>query len=682
MAAERPALKVHVGADEAGRVPDREGEAQFTPVVLTVEMPDGGASSRAPADIAIAIDISGSMGNEAKIKSADGLETSDGLTFLDIAKHAMRTVIATLDEHDRLAIAAFDHEARDILHLTKMDAEGRRMATQKVDELRERGATVIWGGLQLAMELLKEGKEEGGRVGHVMLLTDGQTQYRDRLLPSLEEYAKNSPTEGLPGSLSTFGFGYDIDSEILVQIADFGGGAYSFIPDAGMVGTVFINTLANGLATHATDASVSATFDPGWEVLAVAGSLKHTKTVDDGGETTVRVNLGSLQYGQNRSALIMAAPTSEPKTLVAKLDYRVAGRKERLEGDAVEGSSSSKAAPEYVEPEVLRCEFIETVRDNLARMKNTAYLEQAMARITDLGARIGRSSAPGHPLVKGLHEDVCGQTSEAFSRLDWYLKWGCHYMPSIMFAHRMQQCNNFKDPSVQVYGGKLFHDLQEKADVVFNEIPPPQPRPRQTCGTYASAAPAAPAAPVNMSNYNDRYGVCIDAGSCALLADGAGARRVGELQKGDRVAAPDGGVAEVVCVVRTKCLGGRAALVELAPGVRVTPFHPVFMSGAWTFPADIAEPQERACDAVCSLLLSGAPAVLLGDAGAGSQGQVPAAALGHGLDEGAARHEYFGSRAVVDDVRSAPGFLAGRVEVEPHHVVRDPATGLVQAFRF
>ena len=44
-----------------------------------------------------------------------------------------------------------------------------------------------------------------------------------------------------------------------------------------------------------------------------------------------------------------------------------------------------------------------------------------------------------------------------------------------MRAHEMQQCHNFKDPSVQFYGGKLFHELQNEADGIFIKLAPPKP---------------------------------------------------------------------------------------------------------------------------------------------------------------------------------------------------------------
>merc|ERR1719330_187022 len=74
-----------------------------------------------------------------------------------------------------------------------------------------------------------------------------------------------------------------------------------------------------------------------------------------------------------------------------------------------------------------------------------------------------------------LMEDLTGQVSEALSRPDWYLRWGVHYLPSLMFAHLSQQCNNFKDAGVQFYGGRLFKQLREAADRIFIELPPPTP---------------------------------------------------------------------------------------------------------------------------------------------------------------------------------------------------------------
>lgn len=64
------------------------------------------------------VDVSGSMGNEA---TTQGLENS-GLSLLDIVKHAVKTVINTLTENDRLALVSYSNSATEVFELTRMDA--------------------------------------------------------------------------------------------------------------------------------------------------------------------------------------------------------------------------------------------------------------------------------------------------------------------------------------------------------------------------------------------------------------------------------------------------------------------------------------------------------------------------------------------------------------------------------
>jgi hypothetical protein len=33
---------------------------------------------------------------------------------------------------------------------------------------------------------------------------------------------------------------------------------------------------------------------------------------------------------------------------------------------------------------------------------------------------------------------------------NYFERWGKHYLPSLARAHLLQQCNNFKDPGIQV----------------------------------------------------------------------------------------------------------------------------------------------------------------------------------------------------------------------------------------
>lgn len=91
-------------------------------VNITIKSPD--VNERNPIDIVCVIDISGSMEIEAKLKEGTGDKEDNGLTVLDIVKHAVNTILTNLTPKDRLSIVAFDNKAQDILQLTKMDKKG------------------------------------------------------------------------------------------------------------------------------------------------------------------------------------------------------------------------------------------------------------------------------------------------------------------------------------------------------------------------------------------------------------------------------------------------------------------------------------------------------------------------------------------------------------------------------
>jgi Mg-chelatase subunit ChlD len=115
--------------------------------VISVIPPVG--ELRVPSDIVIVVDVSGSMGNEA---SATGVESS-GLNILDIVKHAVKTIINVLNDHDRLSVISYSDNAATIFDLTAMDAAGKANALRLTSLLEPGGMTNLWDGLHTGMEV-------------------------------------------------------------------------------------------------------------------------------------------------------------------------------------------------------------------------------------------------------------------------------------------------------------------------------------------------------------------------------------------------------------------------------------------------------------------------------------------------------------------------------------------------
>ena len=623
-------------------------------VVLSLEA--GAGRERTPVDLVAAIDISGSMQGEATASDESGKKEEHGLSLLDVTKHAVATVIGALGPGDRLALVSYSDAARVEMPLLAMNAEGKKKATAVLEGLHTEGSTNLWDGLLKSMDVLRAEPRQG-RIPSVFLLTDGQPNVAPprghlEMLKRYRDEHKNGFT------IQTFGFGYSLDSHLLDELAIEGGGAYAFVPEPTFVGTCFVNALSNTLVTAGADATLSVENVNGAKIVAVLGDHQ-TAAVSWGG----KIFLGTLQHGQVRH-VVVRADLSEWKE--GKPYFNATLQYVDRSGEAVRvETAASEAGPATAESTVhfarsLACTAIGNV---MATMQKPASSLNDAAEIVKKVIRDIRALESKDPEVVALLKDLEGQVTEATAKSAWFQKWGRHYLPSLKRAHQLEQCNNFKDPGVQSYGGDLFQKLRDMADAVFLKLPPPKPSIKKRDGTAHHQM-------ASMAAYNNSAAVCFSPESLMLMADGT-LRRCDAVRAGDCVS----GGAIVRCVVKTHSLNGRQALVRLSPTMRVTPWHPVCVAGRWTFPVHLAAPAVEECEATWNFVLDRTHSVQIGG--------VLCCTLGHGVVDDASdvrSSEYWGRR-VVDDLATMPGFDRGFVQIMRPEIVRSQETGLVAGLR-
>ena len=176
--------------------------------------------------------------------------------------------------------------------------------------------------------------------------------------------------------------------------------------------------------------------------------------------------------------------------------------------------------------------------------------------------------------------DLEGQVTEAFSRPDWFRKWGKHYLLSLINAHHLQQCNNFKDPGVQNYGGELFGEIRDDAEKIFVSLPPPIPTGRTNVYNANSVAVATP---VDMSAYYNAGGGCFDGNGLVDMYDGTKVK-VMNIKQGDKLS--NGAI--VKYVVKTEVSKKSPITLIDIGNLLITPWHPIHNELKWIFPAEIA----------------------------------------------------------------------------------------------
>ena len=148
-------------------------------------------------------------------------------------QHAVKTLIKTLQPADRLSLVTFNESAALELELTAMTEAGQEQAVAKLMTFRAYGRTNIWDGVLKGMESLRgpsdpnhdrgESERNDGRQKAILLLTDGKPNISP---PSGTHGAAQLQDEhpDFAFQLNSFGFGYNLDSALLLELAEEGGG--------------------------------------------------------------------------------------------------------------------------------------------------------------------------------------------------------------------------------------------------------------------------------------------------------------------------------------------------------------------------------------------------------------------------------------------------------------------------
>jgi len=680
-----------------------------------------------PYHICCVIDISGSMSMSACSRDENGNAVEDiGLSILDIVKFATLVVVESLNPQDKLTIVTYSNDAETVLPPTKMTLDGKAKAKAVVADIKALLRTNLFDGLKLGVQHAHNVGD--GYIHSVFLLTDGfptmhPEEGYDVCIPKV---LSDNP---FPGSLSTFGFGSHLDDKLLVDIAKMGGGYFSFIPDAGMVGTCFINALANAKCVFGVNpvlkisgcdfkmlsksgiiptssARRNKSTKPSLRKLVIkymskrankAGERVAGLTLDECLESRLRddviyITLTPLRYGCDVDVMLKPALFQNNRDSI-KIEIAfetVGGTRNNLDvipsdsNAADELFHSSRAlfvkkgfnVPFHPFDEGVSCTFINDAKDSTKDNSN----------------------------LDALYQDMKGEATEAIASEDNFRRWGQHFLLSLSTAHLHQFCNNFKDPGVQVYGtGKLFSSLQDSLDDIFEQVPPAVPS-----RTWVMKKEGGD---LEMSKvFNNRNTTCVHGKTLVIVrtplsqepdncndevnyfstpSSSTSCVPVCSIKKGDLVLTADGTYAKVECVIESIVDDETSQppfdLIKVGH-LCVTPYHPVKVDqlSGWQFPIQVANskwmvPNDDnyiAAYSVYNLVLENGqrhkPVLMDG---------VETITLGHGITNDAIlQHAYFGTDKIVSDLKAlndGVGWNAGHIVLKENNIKRDSISGCI-----
>lgn len=627
------------------------------------------------SSICCVVDISGSMGTEATVQDEHGKTETFGLSVLDVTKHALKTIVKSLTPQDEFSLVTFCSTVNVEMMPRLMTTAAAATALEKIDALQPVDMTNLWGGLKKGLDILTENKPKTDNVA-LFLLTDGLPNISPGKGEAKSLEAFKGSNKGLPGRIHTFGFGYSMNSVMLSDLSSIGGGCYSFIPDCSFVGTVFVNAIANHITSAAYNLSLEIN---GKNVTIEKGD--HTAYGPQTDDKHLSIQFGSIQYGQPKNVVF---PLRKSKNVLSSNSPRLevtlkycTGSSKKQTDRVYDWSAPIVENDADIRYHQLRLALVKGIDDTLEasglNFERSRFVAKELGSkgkqmLSSVEKKMQKLVRENEERSKDLMKDLTGQISEAFSKDEFFFKWGAHFCLSIKVAHLYQFCNNFKDPGVQHYCGELFSDTRDRLDNIFVTLPAPKPSIQRYGSNQARSN-----SPINMRAFMNIQGGCFLGSSKVHLADQK-FKRADKLKKGDRVITGKGVVDEVECVLKTLYKGDEPQnLYKVNDWLVTTAWHPIKdNTNVWKFPAETEAQQISVyTDAVYTFLLKNRGTILIGD--------TECATLAHGLQGNVIEHEFLGTEVVANDMKRFNSFDTGLVEVYPESFVRDSASGKIVA---
>ena len=618
--AANPGAFVAVAA--AGAAPFKGGEValsantisyfgkEFVNVITEVDP----TTPRQPGVYIIGLDYSGSM---QELVDRDAKEVF--YTRMDLAKYTIKCVARMLQPDDSLALVTFSTNAQVALEPTFMNDAGVRQLEKILDGVHPDEMTNIDGAITAMMGIANR-PELAGRAIFGALLTDGAETVVPHSVRGTVDWLSKQEMKN-PWSLSTFGFGYQLDSKLLSRIAEMsssGGGTFGFIPDLSMIATVFINWAAN---------------------CAVTASRNETVTVTVNGRTN-SFNTGPLAVGQPRNFLVEVPADATVKVSLGDKEV-----------------TPVRVAETYPVAWNAMTTAMERVINNMNLTDTKVVLDmfdQLYLQFRD----------DADPRVQALMRDVrSADPTEGQVGLAprFWARWGEHYLRASLLHQKRQRRMNFKDPGSLIYGGSEdspFGRLADAGEKLFLSMEPPTPT-----GTGRNGATVQTTAAQRTAYLTQAYsGGCFAGDMMVLMGDGRSRSRmpIKMLMPGDRVWTPIG-VASVKAVVTMGHASAKSLMMSRVNGVIITPYHPYLLEkgdfSGWVTGKDTVgdfewtEPGLK----LYNLVLDLGHIIYVTNPRSGLEG-IEACTLAHGFKGPVIEHPFFGTEAVVECLSKAKGW--------------------------
>jgi uncharacterized protein YegL len=633
-------------------------------LLLTFDV-NGEHNGHLSQDIVLVIDRSGSMQSQVEAKDVNGQNLENGLSIQDIVNHSAKTIVQTLDPQSRICIIKFDNIIDVVTPLMCATDANKVQIMAAINTIKPSGQTNIWGALEKALQIL-EGRDDKSRNSAILMLTDGIPNVSPAH-GEVETLKRLRKTKNFTCPIYTFGFGYNLQTTLLYDLAKYSNGGNAHIPDGNMIATVFCNFIATILCTVVTNLQLHVI--PKENNSATFGNLlvgDYAYSYDPINQKYV-YDIGTVQLQQERAIVL---------NVEDKMDF------DYYYTFTIGNQANTSAITSVNASTIAHCVNNEALISQNYRANSVEYIRK-MINCTRIGNHLS-TQAYYEELVKLLEANKCANSAEFVNGLlknikgdfanvgqvklaidqKYFKRWGEFYLDQLSRSLNQQIKPNFKDEGC-MFGGAIFEELVDKSSDIFNNLEPPKPslvvhNPTSGNMFYRSLGSA-----ISMSAYNDPRGGCVDA-YCTIAMFNGTSKLLKDVQKFDIFKSIDNNNkvvgAKVLCVVETMIVSGYRDYVNVN-GVLITPWHPIKYrlhgkAEEWIFPGEYFSSYSYTSTSMITLVLENHHIMFING--------LKCITLGHNFTHHPKlNHPYYGTSKVIENLMAnfPQDYANGRISV-------------------
>ncbi len=361
---------------------DREvlpaGPAQTAVIRVSLDAPAPPADwERAPVNLALVLDRSGSMAGDK----------------IDKAREGVLQALRRLGGRDRFGVVIYDHEVETLV--PSRSAEYTEWLEARIRGIQPRGNTALFGAVsQGAAEVRKS--LDAAMVHRVVLLSDGLANVGPSAPADLARLGAALGKEGI--SVTTVGVGTDFNEDLMTRLAERSDGNHYFVESSRDLPRILAAELGDVLSVVARRVVVEVECPPGVRPVRIIGRDGRIRG------NRVELQMNQVYGGQQKYALVeVELPASTPEQTLelalARCSYENA-----LTRMAEESTSRAQvrftardeevraSANRVVQEDLLQNEMAQA-KDEALDLYNAGRADDAARELRQVGARLQEQAA-------------------------------------------------------------------------------------------------------------------------------------------------------------------------------------------------------------------------------------------------------------------------------------------------